>query len=115
MTSRQADESGYNYTGVYSRDKEEIKERIVEEKKKGNKAVIVNTPTSGYARGYKGMGYSMYVIKSPANLKAEKIKYYEIMIKNTEFKLKEKLEEIKELEGIKRRNMIELYKTNRMV
>ncbi|MBU1621767.1 MAG: hypothetical protein KKD77_21975 [Gammaproteobacteria bacterium] len=70
MNVKQAIEKGYSLTSAYSHNKEEIKTKIIEEKKKGNKAVLVNIPPSKYSRGYHGM-YIMYIIKSPANIKYE--------------------------------------------
>ena len=69
MKEKQAIEKGYRFSGVYSHDKEEVKNRIAEEKVKGNKAVLVNKPPSRYSRGHHGMGYSMYVIESEENKK----------------------------------------------
>jgi len=97
MNKKQAEQKGYGFTGVFSSNKEEVKVRIVEEKKKGNKAVLVNVPPSPYSRGYHGMGYSMYIIKNEENIKAEKIKNLENEISNIKHRL-----------GIKREEMVNL-------
>ena len=41
-------EKGYKYTGVYSHDKEEVKQRAKEERKKGNFAQVVRIPSNPY-------------------------------------------------------------------
>lgn len=73
MDERQAREKGYGYTGIYGRDKDVIKERAEQEKAKGNKVIVVTVPDSKLSRGGGGDGYSVYVIKSEANKKEEKI------------------------------------------
>jgi len=67
MNKRQAESKGYVFTGAYSHDKEEMKERARAERAKGNKAVVVDEPASKYSRGCRGMGYSVYYIESEAN------------------------------------------------
>ena len=99
MNKKTAEQKGYTFTGVYSHDKEEVKVRIIEEKKKGNKAVLVNVPPSPYSRGHHGMGYSMYIIKSKENIRIEKIKNLEIEINRIEYELKKKKEEMINLDS----------------
>jgi hypothetical protein len=98
MNEKQAEARGYSFTGIYSHDKEEVKSRIAEERKKGNKALLVNVPPSKYSRGHHGMGYSAYILKSPENIKAEKIERQKRTISNIEFELKRKRAKILKLE-----------------
>jgi len=61
MREKQAEEKGYRYTGIYARNRDELKLRITEEfKSKGYKAVICEVPDSKLSRGGRGMGYSIY-------------------------------------------------------
>ena len=71
MNKRQAEAWGYFFTGHYSHDKDEMKLRAAEERKRGNKAVVVDVPTDKLSRGYRGMGYSVYMIKSEKNIQKE--------------------------------------------
>ena len=66
MTEQQAREQGLNFTGIYSSNKEEVKERIAEIRKKFPKAriALVNVPHSKLSRGGPGMGYSAYADKT---------------------------------------------------
>jgi hypothetical protein len=61
MNEKQATEKGYRYTGIYSRDIEEVKNtRDVRFRDKGYKAVLVTKKDSAYSRGPRGVGYSIY-------------------------------------------------------
>lgn len=99
MTEREAVKKGYSFTGAYSHDKEEMKLRAAEERAKGNKAIVVDTPPSKYSRGYSGMGYSVYYIQSEAN-RTEEIKQINLnCLNNLEYEkniLLEKLQKINE-------------------
>jgi len=105
MNERQARQAGYSFTGCYSHDKEEMKARAKEERAKGNKAIVVNVPTSKLSRGYHGMGYSVYFIESEENKEQKRLEIKANRIKNLERKLAEaelEVVEIKaELEGLK--------------
>ena len=60
MRERKAEEKGYRFTGIYDRNKEDLKTSIEEEfKSKGYKAVICEVPDNKLSRGG-GMGYSIY-------------------------------------------------------
>lgn len=61
MNKKQAEEKGYRYTGIYARDREEIKKRAEIIRKEGYKAITVTVPDSKYSRGGVGVGYSVYV------------------------------------------------------
>ena len=67
MNKRQAEDAGYTFTGVYSFNKEEVKLRAKEERKFGNKAMIVFIP------GTRSDGWSCYHIVSDENKKKAKI------------------------------------------
>jgi len=98
MKKEQAMQNGYQFSGVYSWDKDEVKARIKEERKKGNKAILVTVPPNKLSRGHHGTGYSMYIIKSDENVKAEKILKIKSDIVNLEEMLKKKRLEATELE-----------------
>ena len=109
MNEKQAIDKGYGFSGVYSHDKDEVKERILTEKKLGNKAVIVTKKSCG--RGYDTVGYSMYVILSPENEKAKKINFIESRIKNLSYDLKVQMEKVADLQGAleeQREKLVEL-------
>lgn len=63
MNKQEAYDKGYNFTGVYNSDKDQVKQR--QEEFKGYKTVIVPAKQSGYERSAgarKGQicGYSLY-------------------------------------------------------
>jgi len=62
MNERQAIESGLHFTGVYSKDREEVKVRMSElrSKRPGAKICLVNVPHSKLSRSGPGMGYAIY-------------------------------------------------------
>jgi len=66
MNKQKAIEEGLNFTGAYSSDKEKIKTKIAEIKKKYPKArvMLVNEPYSKLSRSGPGMGYSIYADKN---------------------------------------------------
>lgn len=98
MTKNQAEKKGYSYTGVYSRDMDNVKARIVEEKAKGNRAVLVTEPISKYSRSAnRAPGYSMYVIKSAANLRAEGIERCKARAAHIECEMEKHRQELKRL------------------
>ena len=80
MNKIEATQKGYVFTGAYSHNKEEMKERAKAERAKGNKACVVEVPSSKYSRGYRGMGYSVYYIESEANKAAREAKTRAIKI-----------------------------------
>jgi hypothetical protein len=57
MNEKKAIEEGYNFTGSYSHDKEEMKSKAKEIRNEGFAAVVV---TSLLSRGSHGMGYSVF-------------------------------------------------------
>jgi len=61
MNERQARERGYEFSGNYSWDKEEIKHKIASYRKAGFKALLVTIPPNPYSRGGHGPGYSAYL------------------------------------------------------
>jgi hypothetical protein len=60
MNEQQARQSGYSFTGVYTRDRGEVGIRRDALTKEGYKAVIVTVPDSPLSRGPKGTGWSVY-------------------------------------------------------
>lgn len=77
MTNREAKlrKEGYSYRGIYSRSREEMKERAIQERAKGFYAVVVTIPDSPYSRGTIGVGYSVYTkptAKKLTEIEAEK-------------------------------------------
>lgn len=98
MTIKEAQRRGYQFTGVYSFDKEETKSRKAEYK--GFKTLLVFEPSSKYSRGYRGGGWSIYaepkyfIVKSIKELK-EKIDYEKTELKTLEKEYLKKIEEIK--------------------
>lgn len=82
MNERQAVQAGYSFTGAYSHNREEMKNRAKEERAKGNKAVVVNTPPNPLSRGHRGMGYSVYYIESEANKQTREKKQRIMKIRN---------------------------------
>jgi hypothetical protein len=69
MNERKAHQMGYNFHGAYSHNKEEMKQRALELRKQGNKALVVNEPPNPLSRGHHGMGYSVYWIESEENIR----------------------------------------------
>ena len=61
MTEKQARDKGYIFTGIYERDKEEVKSRKKDLEFENYRTVLVVVPDSKYSRGPKGTGYSLYV------------------------------------------------------
>jgi hypothetical protein len=59
-TERQAENKGYMFTGDFSHDKEEIKDRAEKIRKDGYKAMVVSKPPDPLSRGHHGTGYSVY-------------------------------------------------------
>jgi len=82
MTETNAKKEGLHFTGIYSWDKEEVKNRIKDEKEKYPKARIrlVNSPPSRLSRGHHGMGYSAYADEIYSAYQT--IEQYEPRIKN---------------------------------
>jgi predicted xylose isomerase-like sugar epimerase len=60
MKKLEAIKAGYQFTGMYKRDKEEVQAEVRELKKQGYKAVVVTEPDSPLSRGPKGTGYSVF-------------------------------------------------------
>jgi len=62
MTEKEARRQGLETTGIYYRNKEETKKRILEERKKCPQAriVLVTVPDSPLSRGGRGTGYAAY-------------------------------------------------------
>ena len=62
MNERQAESEGLQFTGIYKRSKEEVKQLITEERiaKKGCRIVLVTVPDNKLSRGGCGVGYSAY-------------------------------------------------------
>lgn len=101
MNARQAEEKGYSFTGIYGRDKDEVKARGEVIKKAGNKTVLVTVPDSKYSRGGRGTGYSIYWIESE---------------KNRSFRLRSaKIQKMKFLIDQKHAMQVELEKLNKMI
>ena len=98
MNERKAREEGLSFTGIYSHDKNEVKERIVKERKERPKAriVLATVPPDKLSRGHHGTGYSAYAdevyfayenMKSFENYSAS----YNASIKRIEDEYKEKV------------------------
>ena len=89
MNERQAQQEGLNFTGIYSFNKDEVKNRITDIRREFPKAriVLVNVPHSKLSRSGPGMGYSAYAdevyrayetIKSAGDVQADhasRVKY----------------------------------------
>ena len=98
MNERKAREEGLSFTGIYSHDKEEVKERISKERKERPKAriILVTVPPNKLSRGHHGTGYSAYadeVYFAYENMKAFKnySESYNASIKRIEDEYKEKI------------------------
>ncbi len=65
---RKATREGYSFTGVFSKDKEKMKECAKKERADGYLAIVVNVPPNPLSRGYHRMGYSVY--RKPTEKKA---------------------------------------------
>lgn len=99
MNERQAIAKGYSYNGAYSRDKEVIKARITDEKKKGNKAILVTIPPNKLSRSAsRSTGYSMYIRESEKNKTARLEKEKQIRISNINREIDKKRQELADLE-----------------
>ena len=61
MKESQARAEGLDFTGIYSRYKEEVKVKAAEIRKAGYRAVVCTIPPNPYSRGHYGNGYSCYV------------------------------------------------------
>ena len=71
MNKRQAEEKGYEFSGIYTRDTEEAKIKAKEERAKGNKAIVVFEPSNKLSRGGGCGGFSVYIITSETNKQQE--------------------------------------------
>jgi hypothetical protein len=98
MNEKQAIQAGYSFSGAYSYDKEEMKDRAKEERCKGNKAIVVNCPPDRLSRGHRGMGYCVYFIKSDANKKAEVAEAKANHLRNLQSQLDKARAEVERLE-----------------
>jgi len=78
MNKRQAINEGYVFTGAYSRDKNEMKERAKKMRQDGYLAVVVDVPPDKLSRGYGGGGYSVYA--KPTEKKIQEKAAYEKML-----------------------------------
>jgi hypothetical protein len=99
MTEQDARAQGYEFSGAYSNDKAEMKERAKKEKANGNKAIVVNVPTSKLSRGSKAMGYSVYVLKSEKNKTDEHNERKQSKLNQLEAEKKRLLDKIKEIDS----------------
>jgi hypothetical protein len=61
MNKRSANQQGLVFTGNFSWDKEEIKNKANEIRKAGYRAVVVSEPPNPLSRGHHGTGYSVFV------------------------------------------------------
>ena len=98
MNKRQAMEKGYQSTGVYSHDKEEVKTRITREKAEGNRAVLVPVPASPLSRGHSGGGWAMWRIESADNKIARLIAIKERRVRQLNQKITDLKYQIADLE-----------------
>lgn len=92
MNEKQAIQASYSFSGFYSRDKEEAKERAAEERAKGNKAMVVTKVSKG--RVYNTTGYSVYLIESETNKQAKIKANRQAHIKNLEAQLQKAKAEV---------------------
>lgn len=99
MNERQAREKGYQFSGYYSKNRVEVKQWIEDERKKGNKAILVTVPQHPLSRGYHGTGYSVYHIISPDNKKILELKQINTQIENLEYERIKLLEQLKEVDA----------------
>jgi len=60
MNWKQAKEKGFDFTGIFSWDKEEVKNRAKQIRGKGYKCYLVSEPPDPLSRGHHGTGYSVY-------------------------------------------------------
>jgi hypothetical protein len=98
MNERQAVQVGYVFTGAYSHNKEDMKDRAKKERARGNKAVVVNIPPNPLSRGSRGMGYSVYYIESETNKQAREKKQRIMKIRNMSAELNVAKAKVAELE-----------------
>ena len=99
MNKRQAEAAGYEFTGAYSWDKEEMKAAAAAERAKGNRAVTVDMAPSKLSRGYHGTGYSVYIIKSEANIAAEAVERHDRKVASLQAGIAKKKAELESLEA----------------
>lgn len=67
MTEKNARDRGLEFTGVYGRDQDEVRNRAETMKRNGYKVMVVRVPDSPYSRGIIGVGYSVYAEKKYFN------------------------------------------------
>jgi hypothetical protein len=79
MNKQQAINAGYVFTGAYSRDKNEMKERAGKIKQDGYLTVVVEEPKDKLSRGYGGRGYSVYAKPTEKKLQ-EKAAYQQMLV-----------------------------------
>lgn len=62
MNKKNAKEQDLRFTGIFSHDKEEVKDRIKKERKEkpGSRIMLVTEPPNRLSRGHHGNGYSAY-------------------------------------------------------
>lgn len=60
MNEKQAEEKGYNFTGIYEFDEVPVKDKLEKIRQSGYKAVMVMVPGSSLSRGGPRRGYSVY-------------------------------------------------------
>lgn len=72
---RKAQDEGYVFTGIYGRNKGEVKEKSNEYRKDGNLVRVITIPDSPLSRGSRGEGYSVYVKKSETTKQKEEEEY----------------------------------------
>jgi len=60
MNKEQAAKRGYEFTGIYERDKSGVQVRLNKIRKDGYKAALVTVPDDPLSRGCIGRGYSIY-------------------------------------------------------
>jgi len=94
MNEVQAKNEELTFHGSYSHDRNEQKEKAIELRKEGYRAVVVNCLPSKLSRGLDGMGYSVYVEKKYfTDRRIKEIKDILSREKHTKIKLKQEYEE----------------------
>jgi hypothetical protein len=104
MTEKEAKMKGYQYTGHYSRYKEEMKAKIQELKNLGFKAVLVPVKANPYSRGQNTgiTGYSIYA--EPALGISEALDNYTARVERQSFLMEDLLQKHKrEVEELQKR------------
>ena len=91
-TEKEAIERGYEFTGIYSHDKAEVKNR--QNEYTGYKTLLVNVPPNKLSRGHHGMGYSVYV--EPRYARDQAIENCETRISEEDQLIAAKLKEYEE-------------------